>query len=65
MVLGRLGLLRHHEVHADLAPVYRRAALHRHHEGEARHQRWTVDPWTHDHGDLPDVWKIERWSAGG
>jgi hypothetical protein len=27
-------------------------------------QRWTVDPWTHDNGELPDVWKIERWSNG-
>src|SRR5215831_4163422 len=26
-------------------------------------QRWTVDPWTHDNGQLPDVWPIERWTA--
>jgi hypothetical protein len=28
-------------------------------------KRWTVDPWTHDNGQLPDVWPVERWSAGG
>jgi hypothetical protein len=27
-------------------------------------RQWTVDPWPHDNGQLPDVWPVERWYAG-
>jgi hypothetical protein len=67
IVLDKLGLLRHH----TLAPPISRLIT-----GGGPHftatiadkktgQGWTVDPWTHDHGELPDVWPVERWKAGG
>jgi hypothetical protein len=26
--------------------------------------KYTVDPWPHDNGLIPDVWTVERWYAG-
>ena len=66
VMLGQLGLLRYHAVST---PISRLLAGGPHFtatiEEKKTGQRWTVDPWTHDNGQLPDVWKIERWSAGG
>ena len=67
IVLDKLGLLRHHKI----APPVSRLLT-----GGGPHftavitdirskQDWTVDPWTHDHGELPDIWPVERWKAGG
>ena len=65
VMLDRLGLLRHHTVST---PISRLLAGGPHFtatiEDKKTRQRWTVDPWTHDNGQLPDVWKIERWTAG-
>jgi hypothetical protein len=65
VVLWRLGLLRHHDVST---PISRLLAGGPHFTATMQEkrssQRWTVDPWTHDNGELPDVWKIERWSNG-
>lgn len=65
VVLARLGLLRHHEVST---PISRLLAGGPHFTATMRDKRsgqhWTVDPWTHDNGVLPDVWTVERWSAG-
>ena len=64
VLLDRLGLLRHHEVST---PISRLLAGGPHFTATIRDkksgQRWTVDPWTHDSGQLPDVWPIERWTA--
>lgn len=66
VTLDRLGLLRFHTVST---PISRLLAGGPHFtatiEDKKSGQRWTVDPWTHDNGELPDVWKIERWTAGG
>jgi hypothetical protein len=66
VLLERLGLLRFHTVSTPISRLlaggpHSTATLEENKTG----QRWTVDPWTHDNGQLPDVWKIERWSAGG
>jgi hypothetical protein len=65
VLLDRLGLLRHHQVST---PISRLLAGGPHFTATIQEkrspQRWTVDPWTHDNGELPDVWKIERWTAG-
>jgi hypothetical protein len=66
VLLDRLGLLHHHQVST---PISRLLAGGPHFTATIKEnrspQRWTVDPWTHDNGELPDVWKIERWTAGG
>jgi hypothetical protein len=66
VLLDRLGLLHHHQVST---PISRLLAGGPHFTATIREngspQRWTVDPWTHDNGALPDVWKVERWTAGG
>ncbi len=66
VLLDRLGLLRYHEVST---PMSRLLAGGPHFtatmQDKKSGQRWTVDPWTHDNGQLPDVWKVERWVAGG
>lgn len=66
VLLDRLGLLRYHEVST---PMSRLLAGGPHFtatmQDKASGQRWTLDPWTHDNGQLPDVWKVERWVAGG
>ena len=64
VVLARLGLLRHHEVST---PISRLLAGGPHFtatmQEKRSRQRWTVDPWTHDNGELPDVFTVERWTA--
>jgi hypothetical protein len=66
VMLDRLGLLRHHQVST---PISRLLAGGPHFtatiQDKRSGQRWTVDPWTHDNGELPDVWPVERWTAGG
>ncbi|HEY1541127.1 MAG TPA: hypothetical protein VGG01_01855 [Xanthobacteraceae bacterium] len=66
VLLDRLGLLRFHTVST---PISRLLAGGPHFtatmQDKKTGQRWTVDPWTHDNGQLPDVWKVERWTAGG
>lgn len=66
VLLDRLNLLRHHQVST---PISRLLAGGPHFtatiQDKRSGQRWTVDPWTHDNGQLPDVWKVERWTAGG
>jgi hypothetical protein len=66
VLLDRLGLLRFHQVSTPISRLlaggpHFTATIMDKRDG----QRWTVDPWTHDNGELPDVWKIERWTAGG
>jgi hypothetical protein len=66
VTLDRLGLLHYHTVST---PMSRLLAGGPHFTAtiadKKTGQRWTVDPWTHDNGELPDVWKLERWVAGG
>jgi hypothetical protein len=67
VVLDRLGLLRHHTIVAPISRLL--AGGGPHFTAVIRDKRtgkgWTVDPWTHDNGQLPDIWPVETWSAGG
>ena len=67
VMLERLGLLRHHRASTPISRLLRGGGPHftATMEDNKTHKRWTVDPWTHDNGELPDVWPVERWSAGG
>jgi hypothetical protein len=67
VVLDRLGLLRHHQVSTPISRLLTGGGPHFTAviQDKRSAKRWTVDPWTHDNGQLPDVWPVERWSAGG
>jgi hypothetical protein len=67
IVLDRLGLLRHHTVAPPISRLITGGGPHftATIADKKGGQGWTVDPWTHDHGELPDVWPVERWKAGG
>ncbi len=67
MVLNDLKLLRHHDIDAPISRLFTGGGPHFTATIKDRKtgQGWTVDPWTHDHGELPDVWTVERWKAGG
>jgi hypothetical protein len=67
IVLDRLGLLRHHTVAPPISRLITGGGPHFTAviNDKRKGQGWTVDPWTHDHGELPDVWPVEKWKAGG
>jgi hypothetical protein len=67
IVLDKLGLLRHHSVAPPISRLITGGGPHftATIKDKKSGQDWTVDPWTHDHGELPDVWPVERWKAGG
>lgn len=67
IVLDRLGLMRHHTVAPPISrlitgggPHFTATIL-----DTKKKQGWTVDPWTKDHGEIPDVFTVEKWKAGG
>lgn len=67
IVLSQLKLLRYHEIDAPISRLFTGGGPHftATIKDKKTGQGWTVDPWTHDHGELPDVWTVERWKAGG
>lgn len=67
MVLNQLGLLRNHSISAPISRLITGGGPHFTATIRDRRtgNRWTVDPWTQDHGQLPDVWPVEKWWAGG
>jgi hypothetical protein len=67
IVLSQLGLLRYHDIDAPISRIFTGGGPHFTATIKDRKtgQGWTVDPWTHDHGELPDVWTVERWKDGG
>lgn len=67
IVLQELGLMKHHKVGQPISrlltgggPHYTAVITETKSGAE-----WTVDPWTHNHGEMPDVWPVARWKAGG
>lgn len=66
IVLDRLGLLRYHTV---VGPISRFWAGGPHFtaliQDKKTGKKYTVDPWPHDNGQLPDVWALDKWLAGG
>ncbi len=67
IILSELKLLRYHELDAPISRLFTGGGPHftATIRDKKTGQAWTVDPWTHDHGELPDVWTVERWKAGG
>jgi hypothetical protein len=67
MVLDQLGLMKHHRVGEPISRLLTGGGPHYTAViSEIRSKaEWTVDPWTHNRGELPDVWPVARWKAGG
>jgi hypothetical protein len=67
LVLDQLGLLRQHKVARPISRLFTGGGPHFTAVMNDRKtgQGWTVDPWTHNHAELPDVWPVEKWLAGG
>jgi hypothetical protein len=67
IVLNKLGLLRQHAISAPISRLVTGGGPHFTATIQDRKtaQSWTVDPWTHNHGELPDVWPVQKWLAGG
>ena len=67
IVLNNLGLLKHHRSAHPISRLLTGGGPHFTAviKDKKTGQGWTVDPWTHNHGELPDVWPVERWKAGG
>jgi hypothetical protein len=67
ILLDQLVLLRQHGVAAPISRLFTGGGPHFTAVMRDRKTRqgWTVDPWTHNHAELPDVWPVEKWLAGG
>jgi hypothetical protein len=67
LVLHKLKLLRHHTI---AAPAFRFLITEGPHNTAVIKDRktselWTVDPWTHKGSEVPDIWPLAKWKAGG
>jgi len=66
LVLDQLKLLRHHTI---AAPVSRFLITEGPHNTAVIRDRktnelWTVDPWTHEGSEVPDIFPLAKWKAG-
>jgi len=65
-LLAQMGLLRHHVIDEPVSRGFIIGGLP-HTTAVVRErrsgQRWAVDGWTHDNGELPDVLPLESWRA--
>jgi len=67
LVLDQLKLLRHHTI---VAPASRFLFTEGPHntaviKDRKTNELWTVDPWTHKGSEVPDIWPLAKWKAGG
>ena len=67
LILYQLKLLRHHAI---AAPAFRFLFTEGPHNTAVIKDRktselWTVDPWTHKGSEVPDIWPLAKWKAGG
>ena len=67
LILYQLKLLRHHAI---AAPAFRFLFTDGPHNTAVIKDRktselWTVDPWTHKGSEVPDIWPLAKWKAGG
>jgi hypothetical protein len=67
LILGQLKLLRHHTI---AAPAFRFLLTEGPHntaviKDRRTNELWTVDPWTHKGSEIPDIWPLAKWKAGG
>jgi hypothetical protein len=62
-VVAEMGLLPHHVIDAPESRVGIGALPHTTAVVRERRsgQKWVVDGWTHDNGELPDVMSLETW----
>jgi hypothetical protein len=67
LVLDQLGLLRHHVIAAPRSRLLINEGPH--YTATIKDKRtgrdWTVDPWTHQGSEVPDIWPVEKWAVGG
>ena len=67
LILAQLKLLRHHAI---VAPAFRFLITEGPHNTAVIKDRktselWTVDPWIHKGSEVPDIWPLAKWKAGG
>ena len=65
-IVADMGLLRHHVIDAPESRGFIIGGLpHTTAVGRGRKsgQRWALDGWTHNNGELPDVLRLEEWRA--
>jgi hypothetical protein len=62
LVLDQLKLLQHHTIAAPVArfPPHNTAVI----RDRKSNELWTVDPWTHKGGEVPDIFPLAKWKAG-
>jgi len=65
-VVAEMGLLRHHVIDAPVSRGFIIGGLP-HTTAVVRErksgQKWALDGWTHNNGELPDVLRLEEWRA--
>jgi hypothetical protein len=65
-IVAEMGLLRHHEIDAPesrgfiIGGLPHTTAVVRERKGG---QKWALDGWTHNNGELPDVLRLEEWRS--
>jgi hypothetical protein len=67
IILYKLKLLRHHTIAAPASRFLFTEGPHNTAVIEDRktNELWTVDPWTHKGSEVPDIWPLAKWKAGG
>ena len=65
-LLVHVGLLRHHVIDAP-QPSWLLIDLRTHHttaviQEKASGRRWSVDGWTRNNGEVPDIFPMEEWA---
>jgi hypothetical protein len=67
LILDQLKLLRHHTIAAPASRFLFTEGPHNTAVIKDRNtnELWTVDPWTHKGSEVPDIWPLSKWKAGG
>ena len=67
LILDQLKLLRHHTIAAPASRFLLTEGPHNTAVIKDRktNELWTVDPWTHKGSEVPDIWPLAKWKAGG
>ena len=67
LILDQLKLLRYHTIAAPASRFLLTEGPHNTAVIKDRNtnELWTVDPWTHKGSEVPDIWPLAKWKAGG
>jgi len=67
LILDQLKLFRHHTIAAPASRFLLTEGPHNTAVIKDRKTKelWTVDPWTHKGSEVPDIWPLAKWKAGG